>query len=178
MKKRTLLPAMVIATLLTASMALASPGFGGQFGPGCDGGCNGRGQGPMSYEQHEERSAHRLEMMAAVLDLTADQQAQIKNLLDQQWQNRQADRDEMQAAREAMQAARLATPFDEADFRAKAAKQAELRTERMVERAKLQQQINAILTPEQQAKAETLGGMMGGFGKGRGMGMGGGGCRS
>ena len=178
MKKRALIPALVIGTLLTTSLAFAGPGFGGKFGRGCDGDCYGRGQGPMSYEQHEERMGHRLEMMAAVLDLSADQQAQIKDLLDQQWQDRQADRDEMLAVRDAMRAARLADPFDEADFRAKAAKQAELRTERMIERTKLQQEIKAVLTPEQQAKADTLGGMMGG-GFGHGMRGGGrGGCRS
>lgn len=176
MKKRALIPTLVIGTLLTASLAVAAPGFGGKFGRGCDGDCSGRGQGPMTYEQHEERMGHRLEMMAAVLDLTADQQAQIKGLLDQQWQNRQADRDEMMASRDAMRAARLADPFDEADFRAKAAKQSELRTERMIERAKLQQAIKAVLTPEQQAKAETLRGVMG-FGNGK-RGGGRGGCRS
>ena len=174
MKKRTLIPTLVIGTVLTASLALAAPG-GGKFGRGCDGDCYGRGQGPMSYEQHEARSGHRLAMMATVLDLSENQQAQIKDLLDQQWQLRQADREEMQAARDAMRAARLVEPFDEADFRAKAAKQAELRTERMVERAKLQQQIKAVLTPEQQAKAETLRGFMGGQGQGRHMGRGG--CR-
>ena len=175
MKKRILIPSLLIGALMTASLAVASPGFGGKFGRGCDGGCNGRGQGPATYEQHEERMEQRLEVMATLLELTDNQQVQMKALLDQQWQNRQAGRAEMQAVRDAMREARQADPFDEADFRAKAAKQGELRTERMIEGAKLQQEIKAILTPEQQEKADTLRGMLG-FGKGK---RGGGkGCRS
>ncbi|SHJ36278.1 LTXXQ motif family protein [Malonomonas rubra DSM 5091] len=176
MKKRIMIPSLLIGALMTASLAIASPGFGGKFGRGCDGDCAGRSQG-MSYEQHEERMGQRLEMMAAVLDLSEDQQSKIKALMDQQWQNRQGDREEMQAAREAMREARQADPFNEADFRAKAETMNALKTERMIERAKLQADIKAVLTPEQQEKAETLRGMMG-FGKKGKRGGARGGCRS
>lgn len=167
MKKSILIPGMMVAVLLISSLALARPGFG----PGNGQGCSGRGQGPMSIEQHEERAEYRLARMTAVLELNEEQQQQIKSLLDQQWQNRQQQQEQMQASRDAMHDAMTADKFDEADFRAKAAKHDQLRADRMVERAQLRQKINALLTPEQQAKAEELASLRGGP-KGNGCGAG------
>lgn len=172
MKKRALIPTLILGTLLTGSLALAGPygfgggncGSGGCGGPG-DGGC-GRGHGGMAFEQHQERVDRRIEMMTAVLDLNESQKAQMETLLDQQWQDHQKLREQMQAARDEMHQARLADPFNEAEFRSKAAKQAELKTEMMVEQEKMRQQLHAILTPEQQEKADKLENMMGGRGKG------------
>lgn len=158
MKKRILIPTLILGTLLTGSLALASPGFD----RGNCGNCPNKGQAPFSYEQHEERMEQRLEMMSTVLDLSENQQEQIATLLNQRWQNRQQHREQMQAARDAMREARSTATFDEADFRAKAAKQAELKTDMMVERAKMKAEIYALLTPEQQEKAEKLGGMLDG----------------
>jgi protein CpxP len=175
MKKRVLIPALIIGTLLTGSLALAGPGFGGgncgggNCGGYSDGGCNGKraGKGAMSFEQHEERVERRLQMMSAVLELTEDQQAQIEGLLNQRWQDNQQRREEMQASREAMRELRSADTFNESEFRTAIAKHNELKTEMMVDRAKMQQELYALLTPEQQEKAETLRGVMGGKGKGR-----------
>ena len=159
MKKRMFLSTVVVGTLLTAGVALAGPGFGN-----CDG--SGKGPGAMSYEQHEDRMEHRLEMMSTVLDLTEAQQEQLKSLFDQQWQDHQQLREQMHSARDAMHEARSAESFNEADFRAKAEKQAELKTEMMVAGAKMKEKLYAILTPEQQQKADTLRGLMGERGKG------------
>ena len=166
MKKRVLIPTLIIGTLLTGSLALAAPGFGGKY---ANGDCNGRGKGKaaMTFEQHEERMEQRLEKMAAVLELTEAQQEQIESILNQKWQDKQGQREAMQAAREALREARTAETFDEAEFRAAIAKHNALKTEMMVDREKTKQQLYAILTPEQQEKAELLGGMMGGHGKGR-----------
>ena len=161
MKKKTLIATLIIGTMLTGGIALASPyGFGG-------GDCNGKEKGSMTYEQHEERMEHRLEMMSTVLDLTEDQEKQLEKLFDQQWKNKQQQREEMQSSREALREARHAEVFDEADFRTKAAKQAELKTEMMVDHQKMKQQLYSILTPEQQEKADKLRDMMGGRGQGR-----------
>ena len=108
----------------------------------------------------------KLEMMGAVLDLTSGQKAQLETLFNQQYMDHQDLRDQVHASREAMREAKNAKTFNEADFRAKAAKQAELKIEMMVAHAKLKQQVYALLTPEQQEKADTLGGLMGGRGKG------------
>ncbi len=167
MKKRILVPTLVVGTLLIGSLVMAGPGGYGRGN--CDGGGygNGNGQGMMNYEQHEERMGQRMEMMDTILDLTEEQKGQIETLLNQKHQDKQELHEQMQASREAMREARNADTFNEADFRAKAAVQAELKTEMMVAHAKLKQQIRALLTPEQQEKADTLGGMMGGHGKGR-----------
>lgn len=168
MKKRILLPTLIIGTLLTSSLALAGPGYGRNcIGEDCiGGGYNSKARGAMTYEQHEERMEHRLEKMSTVLDLTETQQEQIKALFDKQYRDHQPLREQMQAARDAVREARTAETFNEADFRTKAAKQAELKIEMMVQREKMKQELYAILTPEQQEKAETLRGLMGG-GKGQ-----------
>ena len=171
MKKQVLIPTLIIGTLLTGSIAMASPGFGGKFRSGD---CDGQGKQVMTFEQHEERIELRLEKMAAVLELTENQQVQIKALLNKNWENRQADRAEMQAARAAINEARITEMFDEADFRGKAEKLNDLKTEKMVERAKQKAEIYALLTPQQQEKADTLRGLMGGRGEGKGRHGGGG----
>lgn len=153
MKKRVLLPALLIGTLLTGSIALAGPGFGSG---NCDRSGHGKNRGAMSYEQHEDRMEQRLEKMSTILDLTDDQEDKIEALFNQQWQNNQSRRTAMQASRDEMHEAMNSTDFNEVDFRAKAAKHSELKTEKMVERAKMKQQLYAILTPEQQEKAEKL----------------------
>jgi len=119
------------------------------------------GQG-MNYEQHQARMTSRLAKMAVILDLTKEQQSKIENLVEKQWQERQSMRAEMQASRGDLRAYRQGTQFNESDFRAKAQKQADLKTEMMVQRAKTRQQLFAVLTPEQQQKAEKLWAMDGG----------------
>lgn len=162
MKRTILVPTLIVGTLLIGTLALAGPG-GPDKGRGD---CNGGGPGSMNSEHHDERTGQKLAMMTTVLDLTAEQQTQIKDLFNQQHQNKQGLREQMQASRDAMQQTRKTTPFNEADFRAKAAVQAELQTDMMVAHAKLEQQIHLLLTPEQQEKADKLGDMMGERGKG------------
>jgi Spy/CpxP family protein refolding chaperone len=161
MKKRVLIPVLIVGTLFTATLVLAGPGSYGR------GGCDGHGPGAMNSDQHEERVEQKLEIMTTVLELTEEQRTAIKSLLDQRHQDKQQLREQMRSSRDAMREARNATPFNETDFRAKAAAHAELKADMMVEHVKLKQQIHALLTPEQQKKADTLGGMMGGHGKGR-----------
>lgn len=164
MKKRFLIPTLIVGVLLTGSLALAGPGkCGNSYGGGCD----GKKQGAMSYEQHEERMGQRLETMGTILDLTEEQKNQLEGLFNKQWQEKQPLRDEIQASRDELREAQTAANFNEADFRAKAARHAELKTEMIVARAKMKQEMRAILTPEQQEKADKLGGMMGGHNKGR-----------
>ncbi len=149
MKKRVLIPTLLVGTLLTSGLALAGPfGFGGR--------CDGHGRGAVSYEEHEERMEHRLEMMSALLDLSESQQAQIEALLQKQWAANQQQREEWQAERDALREQLLAKDFDEAKFRAAALKKAEQKVDRMVEHAKLKREIYQLLSPEQQEKADKL----------------------
>ena len=161
MKKRILIPALVVGTLLTGTLVMAGPGGYGR------GDCNGKGggQGAMTFEQHEERMGNKLDRMGAILDLTEAQKTEIEALFNEQWQDHQQLREQMHASRDEMRGAQTPGDFNETDFRAKAAKRAELKTEMMVQKAKLRQQVYNLLTPEQQEKADALGGMMSG-GKG------------
>ena len=163
MKKKLLIPTLIVGVLLTGSLALAGPGKCGNSGGG---GHDGKRQGAMSYEQHEERMGQRLEKMGTILDLTEEQKSQLEALSNKHWQEKQPLRELIQASRDELREAQTADNFNEADFRAKAARHAELKTEMMVTRAKMKLEMRALLTPEQQEKADKLGGMMGGRNKG------------
>ena len=162
MKKRILIPVLIVGTLFTATLVLAGPGGYGR------GDCDGNGPGAMSTERHEERMEHKLEMMTTVLDLTDEQKNQIEALFNQQHQEKQQLREQMRSSRDAMREAKNAKPFNEANFRAKAAMQAELKAEMMVAHAKLKEQIHTLLTPEQQEKSDKLGDLRGDKGKSKG----------
>lgn len=172
MKKRILIPTLILGALLSGSLALAGPGGCGSCGK--KGSCDSQGQsrGAMTYEQHEERTERRLEMMTTVLDLNEAQQQQLQTLFTQQWQDNQKLREQMQSERENMRTLKTADTFNEAEFRAQAAKRAELKTEMMVRKIKFQDELYAVLTPEQRIKVDKLGGMMGGKGKHGGRGFG------
>ena len=156
MKKTTIIPALLIGILLSGGAAFA----GGHGKKNCDDSCSRQGQG-MTYEQHEDRMENRLEKMAVILDLTDQQKGQLETLFEKKWQDRQSMRAEMQASREDLRAYKQGKEFNEADFRAKAQKHADLKTEMMVQKAKTKQQVLAVLTPEQQQKAEKLRGIHG-----------------
>ncbi len=156
MKKKTIIPAILIGILLSSGTAFAWPGGHGK--KNCASSCDCYGQG-ISYEQHEERMKSRLERMAVILDLTNQQKDQLKNLFDKKWQERQSMRAKMQTSRDSLREYKQGKEFNESDFRAIVQKHADLKTEMMVQRAKTRQQVFAVLTPEQQQKAEKLRGM-------------------
>lgn len=158
MKKRIVVSVLVLCTLLAGSFVFASPGPRERCG-------SDKERVAMTYEQHEERMAQRLERMNVLLELTEVQQEQVKSLLNQQWQKRQELRDQMKAARNAMRETRTAEVFNESDFRTKAGKLAELKIEKKVLRAKMKQELYALLTPEQQKKSDALNELMRGKGK-------------
>jgi len=153
MKKTMIVPTLTIGALLISSMAFAWPG--GQGSKNCDGPRNGKGQG-MTYEQHEERMEQRLDFMAIALDLTADQKKQLEALGEKNWQERQNQREKMQANRNELRELGQSKDFDEKTFRAKAREHADLKTDMRAGHAKMKQQFFAVLTPEQQEKAEKL----------------------
>jgi Spy/CpxP family protein refolding chaperone len=157
MRKIAIPLTVLIALLVTSSFASAVSGGRGA------GNFNGKGQRGqvVTYEQHKVQMENRLERMGVILDLSSKQKDQLRNLFDQQWEERQAQRHEMQSSRDAMHSARWNKNFNEKEFRAQAQKHADLKTEMMVQRAKIRQQALAILTPEQQQKAEKLQGMGG-----------------
>jgi protein CpxP len=105
----------------------------------------------------EERAPAREGRFLRGLDLTDAQRQQIREI-------RQSHRDEMQAAAERLRSAHRtqresarATPVDEARIRATSQALADAMTEVAVLRARVHQQVLAVLTPEQQEKARALG---------------------
>ena len=87
--------------------------------------------------------------MVKMLNLTAEQQAQIDKFQAAQMNNK-PNRDEMMAQRMKVKQAMMAEPFDEAALRSVLAEQNKKRTEMMVKQAQARQQLFNILTPAQQ----------------------------
>jgi Spy/CpxP family protein refolding chaperone len=112
------------------------------------------GDGPATYDMRKERHFDR---MAEALDLTPEQREQIKAIRAAEQEKVEPLRQQMQEGREQLRAVAEQQPFDEAAVRTLAAGQAEIRTEMIVSHARVRNQINALLTPEQREQAEKLG---------------------
>lgn len=103
---------------------------------------------------------HRQERMAEVLGLSAEQQQQMAALREEGQNAMQPLQDALAANREKVRALVNAESFDENAVRSLAAEEATTRTELLVARTRMQQQIHALLTPEQRALAERLNPLM------------------
>ncbi|MDX2495053.1 MAG: Spy/CpxP family protein refolding chaperone [Desulfuromusa sp.] len=150
MKKRIIISTVLIGSLMTGGLAMAK-----SYGPGYDN-RNSKGQKMMTEEQHQQRSENRLERMTIILDLDKSQQKQIKELSDQHWQERESVRDEMREGRDERHSAMRNGEIDEAAIRANLAKRAGLKADRIVEREQMKKKLYALLTVEQQEKAEKI----------------------
>jgi periplasmic protein CpxP/Spy len=141
MNKRILFLA-VTAIILAVAAGMAGTVFaqgpGAGFGPGF-----GRHDGWM------------LRHMSKALNLTADQQTQIKSIM-------QAERGKIQPLivqlrqNEQAQNANVNSTFDEAQARAFAGKQTQIMSDLIVEKQRTKSQIYAVLTPEQRQKSQQL----------------------
>jgi protein CpxP len=151
MKRQIIIPTLMIGALLAGGVTLATAK---PWGSGY-GNCGGQSQ-RMTAEQHEERMEHRLEMMSEILGLSENQEEQIEALFKANYEQNYARREQMRASRDELREKMHAENFNEAEFRTLAEQQAQLKTDLMVERAKIKQQVFAILTPEQQEKADKL----------------------
>ena len=84
------------------------------------------------------------------------QQAQIKAIFAAEREKNGPLIEKMKEYRKQLHDAAKATPFDEAAVRAVATKKAQVEFELAVSRARIQSQINGILTPEQRQKLEKI----------------------
>ena len=110
------------------------------------------GQGGRRGKDH----ARMMDHLSKALDLTAEQQTQVKALFDGMHsaeEARHAKRDEL---RKQLDAATANGQFDETRVRAIANEQAQLMADSVVEHERMKSKIFAILTPEQRTKAEAL----------------------
>jgi protein CpxP len=90
------------------------------------------------------------------LDLTDEQRAQVRQVMDGHRADLKAIGDRLQAARKAEHDAVTAAQFDEQLVRGKSAELAAVMADAAVLQAKLHSDVFAVLTPEQQAKAAEL----------------------
>lgn len=164
MKRTTVATMLIVSFLLAGTQAFGWPGGQGPRG-GQD--CGQRPGLRMNDEQHQQRQEQQFEKMAIILDLTESQKQELQTLREKQQQQQQTRRAEMQASREKLHSAATGSDFNEAEFRTIAQQHANLKTEMMVEGAKSRRQMMAVLSPEQQQKAEELRdlGGAGSFGK-------------
>jgi periplasmic protein CpxP/Spy len=119
------------------------PGGPGGFGFGGPGGF-GRGGfgGPLA--------------MLRQLDLSDEQRAQVRQVMDSHRDELRAIGEKLGAAHRAQNEAATAVPFDEQVVRAKAADVAAVAADAAVLHARVHSEVFAVLTPEQQAKAAEL----------------------
>lgn len=148
MKKRILVPGILVAGLMIASFAMANPYAFGQ------GGHHGGEQHAVNHdevdnEQVQQKVAARITQMDAFLALDEYQKIQIEKVLTTSWQNRQDDATDHTSRHDLMHS----SDQDEATLRKIMAKRAELRADQIVAQRKLQKDLAAIFTEEQQEKA-------------------------
>ncbi|WP_305042315.1 Spy/CpxP family protein refolding chaperone [Geoalkalibacter sp.] len=105
-------------------------------------------------ENRGEPGERHLERMAKELGLSDAQQEQIRAIIAEHRAKAEPLRQSMEQNREQLRQTIKAENFDETAVRNIAADQAPVKTELMVERARMKNQIHALLTPEQQALAE------------------------
>lgn len=176
--KRTLLTTALVGITLTtmtfAGAALAGRGFGmgSGMGPGMGPGGDWAGHG-----RFQDGGGQRLQMLTKVLDLTEEQQAQIKAIVEEEQATAKDRREqhwtERQELRERMHELMQAPEVDEAAIRSLAAEMGEKKADHMLERARVANKIQAVLTPEQKTLYNKVGPyLMNGPGSGRGGGFG------
>ncbi|MGO8986501.1 MAG: Spy/CpxP family protein refolding chaperone [Terriglobales bacterium] len=100
------------------------------------------GGGPMGEFHH----------MLKQLDLTADQQAQVKAIWQKEKPTVQPLMQQMRQNHQAMQALEAAGPFDEAKVTALATQNSQTMIQMQVEHERMKSEIMQILTPDQKTK--------------------------
>jgi len=121
-------------------------------------GWHGKGMG-MGHGGHSGR-------MARDLDLTAEQEKQIRGILDAEREKNAPLHKQMRENREQLRKIIEKTPFDEAAVRKLAAEKEKTHVELVVSRARAMNKVYTLLTPEQKEKAGKAGPFGRGFGPG------------
>lgn len=140
MKKKFFLGASAIILVVAAGMAgtLLAQGPGQNFHRG--------------FRHHGD---WMLQHMTKELNLTTDQQTQIKNIMQAQKSKTQPLMQQMRQNRKAEEA-NITGNFDENQARTFANKQSQIMSDLIVEQERTKSQIYAVLTPEQRQKAQQL----------------------
>jgi protein CpxP len=97
-----------------------------------------------------------MEHISKALDLTAEQQTQVKALLEGMHAAEESRHTKREDLRKQLDAATANGQFDETRVRAIANEQAQLMADSLVEHERMKSKVFAILTPEQRTKAEEM----------------------
>ena len=161
---KNLLVVSAIAGGLAAGAVLADPPGGGACpygGPGAGPGAMGfggpgmgRGEYGMGYGRHGFDSEARIDRMADVLDLSKDQRAKVRAIVDKSTPKTRELRDKIAENRTQLHALMLQDKPKDADIRKLADEKGKLVAEMIVQRTKVKSEIHAVLTPEQREKAQ------------------------
>ena len=121
------------AAIMLAVAAVLAQGMHGHHGPDGDFG-------------------HMLRFFTHALDLTADQQAQVKAILEKEKPALEPLKKQMHQNRADMRALEAGGPFDEAKTRALATQNAQTMIEMQVQHARIKSEMMQVLTADQKAK--------------------------
>lgn len=133
-----LLALALLLTSLAITPSLAKPD---QHGKGCE---------------MDEQRATKLEHLTERLELTAPQEAEIKEIIAASKEKNMALLEEKRATREALREIARVSPLDEAHLRELVRKQSDQRADMLIAKHATRDRINKILTPEQQKKQEAF----------------------
>ena len=113
------------------------------------------GQCGKAYENSEQQ-ATRLEHLKERLDLTAQQETEITEILAASKERNQALREEKRTTRKELRGIASADNLDESRLRELVRKQSDQRADMMIAKHATRTRINQVLTPEQQKKHEAF----------------------
>jgi len=151
LKKRFLIPVFIAAVALVGSFGFSAMAISDDFEPAW-GRCYEDGPGPGM------RGFGRL---AAVLDLTDEQEDQIEAIMEAERSTMMALRKQMREGRDELSEITKSGGFDETAVREVADRIAKAKTEMIVSRTRMKSKIFAVLTPEQRELADELQPLMG-----------------
>ncbi len=152
MKQKLILTTLAICLLTVGGLtANAYQGQGGEHGSRA---MAGPGSGEM--EDCCQSRGSQQEMMAAILDLTEEQQEKIAAIHQEARTANETKRTEIQEYQGQIQELINAEGFDEDAVRALAEKKAAIQIDMVISRARIHNETLAIMTPEQQELAKKL----------------------
>lgn len=146
MKKQVLYLGLCVALLLMTGLTATAASRTGE--KAFNGPRDGQGQCRMGMDRD------RLGRMTGKLGLNAEQQEEVRKLLDANRAQADARRKEMAGIRQKLRQAMNPKTFDEKVVRQIAAEKAKIQTEMLVSRARTHSQIYALLTPDQKELAD------------------------
>ena len=153
MKNRILVIAGIAVLVIGATVLALGHGLQGLHGQGRGEG-RGKGHGPGFGPE-------MIEHLTKALNLTAEQQTQIKALMESAHAAEEPRHEKLKELRTQLESITANGQFDETQVRAIANQQAQLIAETMVEHERMKSKVFAILTPEQRTKMLELHKQMG-----------------